>query len=148
MIARLTSATPKHATAISTILSDWIDETPWMPRIHTPEQDLGFGRWLIEVSEVTVAIGKDRVVGFISRQDHEVQALYLSTDARRTGIGRRLLDHCKSQTHRLGLWTFQQNQLAQRFYQSNGFVIDRMTDGQGNDEKLPDMRLIWSGDAG
>jgi GNAT superfamily N-acetyltransferase len=37
------------------------------------------------------------------------------------------------------LWTFQQNTGARRFYERNGFVAIEFTDGQGNEERCPDV---------
>ncbi|MGR3343859.1 MAG: GNAT family N-acetyltransferase [Paracoccaceae bacterium] len=129
--------------AIALILSIWIDETSWMPRIHNREQDQAYGAWLIEVTDVSVARVQGVVIGFLSRQERDIQALYLAPTARGQGVGRRLLELAKEHSDRLGLWTFQANMRARRFYAQNGFVEDQMTDGQGNDEKLPDLHMSW-----
>ena len=34
---------------------------------------------------------------------------------------------------------------AQRFYQRHGFVVAETTDGSQNEEKEPDIRLVWTG---
>jgi hypothetical protein len=44
---------------------------------------------------------------------------------------------------RLDLWTFQQNAAARRFYEGRGFKPVEMTDGSGNDERVPDVRYRW-----
>jgi len=145
---QIEAASADDAPAIATILSGWIDETEWMPRIHTHEQDQGFGRYLIEVTEVAVARHRGQVVGFLARQGRDVQALYLARDARRKGVGSALLDHAKSQSDHLRLYTFQANHAARAFYAHHGFAEDHRTDGAGNDEKLPDICLTWErGDA-
>jgi hypothetical protein len=43
----------------------------------------------------------------------------------------------------LGLWTFQVNAPAIRFYLRHGFRIIRRTDGAGNEEREPDLRMEW-----
>ena len=58
-------------------------------------------------------------------------------------IHARLKEGEKSQIETLGLWTFQANLRAQAFYRQNGFVEDDRTDGDGNDEKLPDVHFTW-----
>ncbi len=127
------------------ILLDWVEQTPWMPRIHPRESYGGFAELLKNVGEVTVATeGPDgRVLGFIARQDADIQALYVASDARGRGVGKALLDHLKKRHARLLLWTFQANEPARRFYLREGFREGVFTDGQGNDEKLPDLQMIW-----
>jgi hypothetical protein len=41
------------------------------------------------------------------------------------------------------LWTFQRNALARRFYEKEGFVAVRETDGSGNEEREPDVLYLW-----
>jgi len=134
------------ASAISEILSDWIDETVWMPRIHTRDENWGFGKRLIDMMDVTITRTDDEIVGFLARREQEIHALYLTASARGRGIGTALIERAKGQTDCLGLWTFQANVDARRFYIRNGFIEDQLTDGQGNDEKLPDVHLTWTGE--
>ena len=137
------NAAAADGEAIALILSNWIDETSWMPRIHTREQDQAYGAWLIEVTDVSVASAEGAVIGFLSRQEREIQALYLAPTARGQGIGRKLLGFAKEHSDSLGLWTFQANMRARRFYAQNEFVEDQMTDGLGNDEGLADVHMSW-----
>ena len=129
--------------AIARILSDCMDEARWTAPVHAHAQDRAVGRWLIEVSDVSVARARDAVIGFLSRQGRDIQALYLAPGARGQGVGRGLLALAKTASARLGLWTLQANIHARRFYAHNGFVADQMTDGQGNDARLPDVHMIW-----
>jgi hypothetical protein len=41
------------------------------------------------------------------------------------------------------LWTFQRNAPARRFYEKEGFVAVRETDGSGNEEREPDVLYLW-----
>ena len=140
------AAKPADGPAIGTILSGWIDETPWMPRIHTPEQDINHGRWLVDVCDVSVVRSGGEVQGFLARQGPEIQALYVTAASRGQRIGAALLDHAKEAADTLSLWTFQANGAALRFYQRHGFTEDGRSDGAENDEKLPDIHMIWRKD--
>jgi GNAT superfamily N-acetyltransferase len=142
-MAELGAPRPGDGLRIGAILADWIEETAWMVPVHDRAETLGFGDLLIRVSDVTVARLAQRVVGFLSRQDDEVQALYVVASVRGGGIGGALLERAKAAAPRLALWTFQANVDAQRFYHRHGFVEMARSDGQGNDEKLPDVRLVW-----
>jgi L-amino acid N-acyltransferase YncA len=140
---RLRPARPEDAPALGAILSDWIDETDWMPRIHSREEDMGFAARLIDEMQVMVAETRGRPVGFLARREHFVHALYLSAAARGRGIGRRLLAAAQEVADELTLWTFQANRAARDFYAAHGFHEVETGDGTGNDEGLPDVRLAW-----
>lgn len=135
-------AKPTDAPAMAEVLSRWIDATDWMPRMHTHAGDLGFCERLLTRQEVWVA-DTAKGFGFLARQGDEIDALYLSPALRRQGWGRALLQAVKTDRERLRLWTFQANTGAIAFYQAQDFHISDLTDGAGNDEKLPDARMIW-----
>ena len=146
MKLHLAPAKPRDATALACILADWIDETPWMPDIHTPNEDRDFLTYLIRETEVIMPRTLLGPQGFMARDGAEIHALYLVPGVRGQGIGKRLLDQAKSKSPELTLWTFQANLPARRFYAREGFREVRQTNGAGNDEKLPDVRLAWQRD--
>ncbi|NUR05809.1 MAG: chorismate mutase [Nocardioidaceae bacterium] len=43
------------------------------------------------------------------------------------------------------LWVFESNHAARAFYARHGLVELERTDGSGNEEKAPDLRLAWPG---
>ncbi|OWU83930.1 hypothetical protein ATO6_16085 [Oceanicola sp. 22II-s10i] len=135
------------AGAVGGILSSFIDDTDWMPRIHTRAEDIGFAGIMIDKGWTTVAISGGRVAGFITRRGTEVLALYLAPWAQRQGIGARLLAAAKSEADRLTLWCFEANETARAFYGAQGFREAGRSDGTRNDEGLPDIRFTWHGDA-
>lgn len=124
-------------------LSDWIDATTWMPRVHTQDEDFGFCQKLIETTEVWVADCASGF-GFIARHDDSIDALYLSPDLRGQGWGTALLDAIRQDRNHLTLWTFQANREAVTFYKMQNFHISDVTDGSGNAEKLPDYFMTWT----
>jgi len=60
------------------------------------------------------------------------------------GIGSLLLDVVEA-THPEGyeLWVFESNTGARRLYERRGLVEVERTDGAGNEEKAPDIRMAW-----
>jgi hypothetical protein len=59
-------------------------------------------------------------------------------------VGDRFVDLAKEQRpDGLGLWTFQVNGSAQRFYERHGFIAVERTDGLRNEEHEPDVRYVW-----
>ncbi len=139
-----TPATPADVAGIAAILTDWVDATPWLPRVHSHADDRGFARLLVDRGWTQVLREGAQVLGFLSRDGAEVHALYVARGARGRGLGKALLAQAKSARPRLGLYTFQANVPAQRFYLREGFVETGRTDGAGNDEHLPDIRYEWS----
>lgn len=125
------------------ILSGFIDETEWMPRIHTRAEDLSFAADMIDRGWVHVVEAAGRVMGFSAHDGMIVHALYVDMAARGRGLGGVLLRHLQARQTALSLWTFQSNLLAQKFYARHGFAEVERTDGAGNDEGLPDLRLYW-----
>lgn len=138
----LRAATPLDAGAMGQILSDWIDTTPWMPRIHTRAEDISFCSYMIEKGWVEV-VASNALDGFLARDDTFIHALYVRSEARRLGCGSMLLQAAMRQVGRLSLWTFQDNLAAQAFYEGHNFRATKRTDGARNDEGLPDICYEW-----
>lgn len=139
-------ATAADAQACATILSDWIDGTDWMPRLHTRAEDRAFLARLIETQDVAVAPASGAVKGFIAVDGHEITALYVAENARRQGIGQTLMALAKSADHPLNLWVFQANDAALAFYDREGFWETERTEGARNAAHLPDVKLRWEPD--
>ncbi|MEO6301422.1 MAG: GNAT family N-acetyltransferase [Paracoccaceae bacterium] len=140
---RLRDATVADAPALARVMGDWIRDTPWMPKLHTKAQDLIFVKQLITTRVVRM---EDSGLGFLARQDGEVDALYLAPHARGQGLGKALLDEAKAAEEMLTLWAFQANEGARRFYAREGFIEAFMTNGDGNLRGLKDVRLVWERD--
>ncbi|SLN54094.1 putative N-acetyltransferase YjaB [Falsiruegeria litorea R37] len=132
------------AGAIGAILSAFIDDTPWMPRIHTRAEDLSFAGLMVDRGWVRVAERDRVVVGFLALNEGFVHSLYMQSDVQGQGGGKALLDDAKASSERLALNVFQANTDAQRFYQREGFVETGRGDGTGNDENLPDITYVWT----
>ena len=119
---------------------------PWLPVLHTPDEDQQFfGNEIV----TSLAWGVERegvLVGFALRRDGWLNHLYVDPPSWRTGVGRGLLKLVLAdQPAGLDLWVFQRNERAQLFYAAHGFVEVERTDGSGNEEREPDIRLRWLG---
>lgn len=144
MTVMLTPAARRHATPIAGILGHWRQEAGWIPSESTPHQDRAAARLLLRRTEVTLARRRFRVLGFIALSGKIVQALYLAPEAVGQGLGRSLIEHAKARTDRLELWTHQANSAARGFYVKQGFYEKRLTNGEDNDDRLPDVHLVWA----
>ncbi len=140
---RIADAEASEVPDLARMIADWVREADWMPVLHSQEDDEGFVTGLLRTHVVRVARrGMDRV-GFLARQGGRVQALHVAQSARGMGIGRALLAEVKAVEPEVNLWTFQANTRAIAFYRREGFAEAERTDGHGNEEQLPDIRMIW-----
>ncbi len=138
----LRAATNQDVKAMAQIIGDWFTATPFVPRLHTIEEDRWFIGQAVKKDDVIVA-DDSGVKGFIVRNGAEISQLYLAAAARGLGIGSALLEKMKTRSDQLSLWCFQPNTGARRFYERHGFVAERFTDGAGNEEQVPDIRYVW-----
>jgi ribosomal protein S18 acetylase RimI-like enzyme len=118
---------------------------PYLPTLHTRDEVIGyFFDHVWPNNDVWVAQTEDGlVVGFIARGGGFINHLYILPDFQGSGLGSELLDLAIEGQDELQLWAFQQNTRARRFYEKRGWVAVEETDGQGNQEKTPDVRYAW-----
>lgn len=112
--------------------------------LHTPAEDRAYyagpvfargpiwGAWL-----------DGQLLGHIALSPGWIDHLYVATERHGGGIGRRLVERAQAEQPALQLWCFQSNSRARRFYAANGFVEVEWTDGAGNEERMPDVRMEW-----
>ena len=137
-------APPADAPACAAILNAWIDETPWMPRVHPHEDvDRHYREFVFQKRKVTVA-EDDALSGYLALDKEEgfITSFFLKAEARGAGVGKRLLDDAKAGAEMLQLWTFAANEGARRFYLREGFAEVDRSDGD-NEEGLPDILYRW-----
>jgi len=117
---------------------------PWLPDLHTAAEDLWFYENLvIPDQDVDVHEIDGQITGFIATAQGWLHHLYVHPDHFRKGIGALLLLSAQAHHKTLQLWVFQQNTAAIAFYESHGFAQIERTDGEANEEKLPDIRMSW-----
>jgi len=139
-MTNLRPAGPEDAIVMAHILGAWVEETDWMPKLHTDGENRAFCQRLLPRTIVAQLGGQ--TVGFLTRLEEEVQCFYLAASARNRGVGSALLAEAQRARPRLALWTFAANTAARRFYSRHGFVEVCGTAGD-NDEGLPDIRMEW-----
>jgi GNAT superfamily N-acetyltransferase len=85
-----------------------------------------------------------RVVGVLVLDGDLVDQLYVAPEAQGRGVGSRLLALAKERRPEgLRLWVFVTNTAARAFYEARGFVVAGGTQGEGNEERAPDLLLAW-----
>ncbi|MDX3004245.1 GNAT family N-acetyltransferase [Kribbella solani] len=124
------------------------DRSQLPPAVHTAEQVVTwFADVLLPDGQTWVALDDDRIVAVLTLDGDDLDQLYVAPEAAGQGIGSTLVDLAKDlRPGGLALWTFQSNTRAQAFYRSHGFREVRRTDGAGNEEHAPDVRMAWGPD--
>jgi GNAT superfamily N-acetyltransferase len=114
------------------------------PAMHTAEEDVAFYSRKLAEDQVTgwLAESGGDLVGFALCTPSFLDGLYVRPDVKGQGIGSLLLDVVEA-THPDGyeLWVFESNTGARRLYERRGLVEVERTDGSGNEEKSPDIRM-------
>jgi GNAT superfamily N-acetyltransferase len=142
---RCRRATSDDAGGIAAVFSLSSRLLTFLPMRHTVEEDRRFiENVILKECQVIVAEGGAGIVSFLALDGEEIRLLYSHPDFIGSGAASLLLDAAKkSGVVALELWCFQANQRARRFYEARGFRAVRFTDGQDNEEKVPDVRYRW-----
>ena len=90
---------------VGAILSEFIDITDWMPRIHSRAEDISFAGMMIDRDWVHV-FEDTEITGFIARDQSMIHSLYVTASARQKGIGKALLPLRNVWSGRYGIYAF------------------------------------------
>ncbi len=103
---------------------------PWLPVLHTAEEDVAFFGRAIADDEVWVAEVGRQIAGFVAIGRDVVDHIYVPPSFQRQGIGEALFAQVKrSRPDGFRLWAFQCNERARRFYERAGMRVVELTDG-------------------
>ena len=142
----LRHARPEDADAVATVLIE--SRRTFLPFAPSAHPEVEVRAWVRDVliprSSVVVCEEGGTVVGVLSTSaDAEaswIDQLYVLPGRTSQGIGGRLLQLAHDSLELpIRLYTFQENMGARRFYERHGYRAIKFTDGQGNEEKCPDV---------
>ena len=114
---------------------------------HTDSGFLDFvGGMFTTWDSVRLAEIEGRPVGFSCVDGDVVDQLFFASDHQGQGVGALLQNDLKHQRPEgFGLFTFQANRAARRFYEKQGLIA--VAFGVSEDENEPDVRYEWKLDA-
>ena len=144
----LRPATEDDAEAIARVHTDTrLGAFPAMPEgIHTHDETRAWIRSRLGTAQFWVAEAEARVVAYAAVSPGWLDDLYVLPSHARRGIGGALLDVVKGLCPEgFALWVFESNEPARRFYRRHGLLELEHTDGAGNEERAPDLRMAWPG---
>jgi GNAT superfamily N-acetyltransferase/chorismate mutase len=121
---------------------------PHMPAGVHPDDDVRrwVTSWDLGTHDVWLAEADGTLVGFATLTATWLESLYVAPTAQRSGVGSALLEVAKAERpDGFGLWVFESNVPAREFYARHGLVELERTDGSGNEERQPDVKMVWPG---
>lgn len=145
MIRTATPSDASDAAVISRVSR--LHAMPWLPNLHTAEEDLAFFQRLVSENRLDVVEHEGQIVGLCSLRPGWIDQLYIHPDHQSQGFGTACLKRAQSMSNTLQLWVFERNTPAQAFYAKHGFTVAERTDGTRNEEQCPDLRMTWTKDA-
>lgn len=143
---KLRRAKLEDARAIAVLLRHTFRVSlPFLPELHTAEDDLWFVREQMLVKDEVWLAESDNLVllGFVAFREGWIDHLYVHPEHQGQGIGPMLLAKPMRYRQARRLWAFQKNARARAFYEAHGFQPIEFTDGSANEEKEPGVLYEW-----
>jgi ribosomal protein S18 acetylase RimI-like enzyme len=139
----ITKYDPKYAEQTARMWRESKEKAIGQKEIHSFDNHVNFLNHILSKQfQIDLALIDQLVVGMIAYNNTEISQLYIHNDYQGIGIGQTLLDKAKTQSNgRLTLYTFEVNEIAQRFYEKHGFKI--IGKGHENEENLADLLYEW-----
>lgn len=112
--------------------------------LHTPEEYRAFyAEQVLRNDAVWGAFEDGALRGHVALLPGWIDHLHVDPPHHGRGVGSALVRLAQREQEELRLYTFQSNARAQRLYERHGFIVEELTDGQRNEEKMPDMTYRW-----
>src|SRR6478609_3872702 len=142
----LRPATADDLTAIVAVQIRSREAAAMPPGIHPEHEVVAWLNAKLASDDVWVAEVDGTVVGYARITAGWLDDLYVVPERAGQGVGSALLDIAKAhQPDGFCLWVFEMNTPARAFYARHGLLELERTDGSGNEERSPDVRLAWPG---
>lgn len=81
------------------------------------------------------------IQGFVGLEEDYIAGIFVRSEAQSKGTGRQLLDYVKASRESLTLNVYQKNARAVKFYQREGFAVQREQVDEDTGEK--EYLMIW-----
>ena len=112
--------------------------------LHTEDEFVVFYRDRVMIDgQVWGAFDSGVFRGHMALLPGWIDHLYVEPAFHGRGVGSALVRLAQAEQDELRLHTFQSNLRARALYERHGFTIEELTDGQRNEEKMPDVTYHW-----
>lgn len=99
---------------------------------------------ILPSAEIYLYEENKNILGFVGLMENYIAGIFVEKNFHSQGIGRKLLDCCKSLKRELTLSVYEKNQKAYSFYIREGFqVVEKKIDENTNEIELV---MYWRGD--
>ena len=117
------------------------------PSVHADEEAYAWvAGWDLTSYDVWLAAVGDEVAGYARCTTTWLDDLYVRPEHQGRGVGGALFDLVTTvRPDGFCLWVFESNAPARAFYRRRGCLELERTDGAGNEEHAPDIRVAWPG---
>ena len=85
--------------------------------------------------------GRDRVVGFMGMNGHEIESLFIDPTSRGLGLGRAFIEQASAQSRYLEVGVNAQNRQAIVFYEAVGFTVYASSPTDDDGRPYPILRM-------
>ncbi|MGI9363585.1 MAG: GNAT family N-acetyltransferase [Rhizobiaceae bacterium] len=131
------------------IINDYIDTTPWLPRLISRSQIAElFNPDMLKSRYLLVADTGRQIGGYLSlnEETEQIGGFYLDPGFRQQGTGKAMMDKAKARSpDQIKLTVFEPNQRARRFYEREGFVEQPDQRQEKTEEGIPTLMMCWRG---
>jgi len=138
---------PEDADVLAAVHLDARAAAPMPAGVHPAHEVRAWLRTRLAEDEVWVVEDPSEavpVLGYARLTPTWLDDLYVRPEAQGRGVGSLLLDLAKARRPAgFGLWVFESNAPARAFYARRGLVEVERTDGSDNEEREPDVRVVW-----
>lgn len=145
-IIKIDRANPEETLEVLDLFIKARGEMKYLPKIHTYDETKKFIEDLVKSGNTFVIKKENKIVGFIEIENEWLHHLYISPIFQNKGYGKMLLDKAKELSPKeLRLWVFEDNKNAIKFYQREGFKLEKKRNQKEttNEENLPDRLYSW-----
>ena len=112
--------------------------------LHTPDEYVAFYEKEVLINGPVWGAFEGAILrGHVALLPGWIDHLYVDPPFHGQGIGSALVTLAQREQDELRLYTFQSNTRARALYERHGFVIEELTDGARNEEKMPDVTYHW-----
>jgi GNAT superfamily N-acetyltransferase/chorismate mutase len=117
------------------------------PGVHSDDEVRGWvSGWDLTAYDVWLATLDGDVAGYARSTPTWLDDLYVHPDHQGRGVGSALFGTVTARLPQgFCLWVFESNTPARAFYRRHGCLELERTDGSGNEERAPDIRVAWPG---
>lgn len=92
-------------------------------------------------AEIYVYKEKEEICGFIGLSNTYIAGIFVKKEKQSMGIGRKLIQYCKSKYPELMLSVYAKNERARAFYEREGFKIKKEEIDKTTNEK--EYVMVW-----